>query len=205
MSAFFTSALVFVLVIVVIGAIFIAYTVSIYNKLVALKARFENAFAQIEVQLTRRYDLIPNIIEVAKGYMKHESETLTKVIEARNEAVNSLKNASAHPEDPASIAALNTAEARLSGSFGGLLVQLEAYPELKANTVMAQLNEELSSTENRVAFARQAFNDAVTTYNVQRNSFPASVVANAFGHSKDATLLEFANVEAIQSAPKVSF
>lgn len=205
MSAFFTSALVFVLVIVVIGAVLIAWMVSIYNRLVALRARFENAFAQIEVQLTRRYDLIPNIVEVAKNYMKHESETLTKVIEARNAAVDSLKNASAHPEDPASIAALNTAETRLSGSFGGLRVQLEAYPELKANTVMVQLNEELSSTENRVAFARQAFNDAVTNYNVQRNSFPASVVANAFGHSKDASLLEFANSEAIQSAPKISF
>lgn len=179
--------------------------VSIYNKLVSLRARFENAFAQIEVQLTRRYDLIPNIIETAKAYLKHESDTFVRVIEARNEAVSSLKAAASSPQSPEAIAALNKAESQLAGAFAVLRVQLEAYPELKGNTVMMQLSEELASTENRVAFARQAFNDAVTAYNIQRNSFPTTLAANAFGHSRDAALLQFDNSKDIQFAPKVSF
>lgn len=183
----------------------VAWLVSIYNRLVSLRARFENAFAQIEVQLTRRYDLIPNIVEVAKGYLKHENTTLLEVIAARNGALDSLRNASAHPTDPASITALGKAENLLSRNLGGLKIQLEAYPELKGNTVMLDLNEELRSTENRVAFARQAFNDAVTDYNVRRNSFPANLVAPIFGHTQDAALLSFDNAEEIRKAPKVSF
>ena len=205
MSAFFASAIVLVLIVICLAAILIAWLVSIYNALVRLKARFENAFAQIEVQLTRRYDLIPNIVETAKAYLKHENDTLINVIGARNEAAASLKAAAARPGDPVSIGALNAAETRLTGSLGGLRLQVEAYPELKANTVMLQLSEELTSTENRVAFARQGFNDAATEYNIKRNSFPSSVVANAFGHTKDAALLQFENAEAIKAAPKVSF
>ena len=205
MPAFFVSVLVLVLILVAVAAVFIAYVISIYNKLVTLRARFENAFAQIEVQLTRRYDLIPNIVEVAKAYMKHESETLANVIAARNEAVTSLRAASAHPNNPAAIEALGTSENRLSSSFGGLRMQMEAYPELKADKVMTQLTEELSTTENRVAFSRQAFNDAVTLYNVQRNSFPSNILAGAFGHTQDAALLQADNKEAIQQAPQIKF
>ena len=199
------NTLVVIIVIVAAVAVLGALLIGIYNKLVALRARFENAFAQIEVQLTRRYDLIPNIVETAKAYLKHESETLTNVIAARNGALESLKTAAASPSDPAAMAALSAAEQNLAGSLGGLRVQLEAYPDLKANTVMMQLSEELTATENRVAFARQAFNDAVTAYNIQRKSFPANLVAGMFGHAQDAGLLEFANTEAIQAAPKVSF
>ncbi len=199
------STLTVILVILAIVAAIGAFAVSVYNRLVTLKARFENAFAQIEVQLTRRYDLIPNMVEVAKGYMKHESETLTGVIAARNSALAALKAAAASPSDAAAIQALNTAEQKLAGNVGGLNVQVEAYPDLKANTVMMQLSEELSSTENRVAFARQAFNDAATAYNIQRKTFPANVLAGMFGHTQDAALLQFANTEAIQAAPKVSF
>lgn len=194
-----------IIALVAILAVLAALAVSIYNRLVALRARFENAFAQIDVQLTRRYDLIPNIVEVAKKYMQHESETLAKVIAARNGALDSLKEASAHPGDPTAISALNAAESNLGSLFGGLRVQLEAYPELKANTVMLQLNEELTSTENRVAFARQGYNDAATAYNIQRKSFPANLLAASFGHAQDAALLAFENTEAIQQAPKISF
>ncbi len=201
------SVVTVVIVLAVIGiggiAIFAGWLISAYNKLVSLKARFENAFAQINVQLTRRYDLIPNIVKVAKSYMEHESKTLQDVIEARNGAVASLKDAAQSPGDPASIEALNAAEKRLAGSFQGLRVQLEAYPHLKANTVLMQLSEELTSTENRVAFARQAFNDAATAYNIQRNSFLTTLVANAFGHTRDAALLVFDNEKDIQIAPKV--
>ncbi len=198
----------FVTVIIAAGVILVLaalFTISIYNRLVALKARFENAFSQINVQLTRRYDLIPNIVEVAKGYLKHESETLTSVIAARNNAAASLKAAAERPGDPVGMAALNAAEKTLSRSFGGLNVQLEAYPDLKGNSVMLQLNEELASSENRVAFARQAFNDAVTAYNVQRNSFPANLVAGFFGHTQDAMLLVFDNQDEIKKAPKIQF
>ncbi len=196
---------IFLLVIVILAVFAALYLIAVYNRLISLRARFENAFAQIEVQLTRRYDLIPNIVETAKAYLKHENDTLLRVIAARNEAVSTLKAAASHPENPESIEALNTAERRLGDSFGGLRVQMEAYPELKGNTVMMQLSEELSSTENRVAFARQAFNDAVTAYNIQRNSFPANMAAGAFGHTRDAALLQFANTQDIQAAPKVGF
>ncbi|WP_115718589.1 LemA family protein [Gallaecimonas mangrovi] len=194
-----------IIVVVVIIAILAFWLVSIYNKLVTLKARFENAFSQIEVQLKRRYDLIPNLVETAKAYLKHESETLTKVTEARNQALASLQAASSQPGNADAIKALSQAEKQLSSSLAGFNVQLEAYPDLKASQNMMQLSEELTATENRVAFARQAFNDAVTSYNIYRKSFPNVVVASSFGHPKDAELLEFEDSAAIQAAPKVSF
>ena len=194
-----------IVIVLCVCAVSIAYLIFIYNQLVRLKARFENAFAQIEVQLKRRYDLIPNLVETAKKYMQHESETLMNVTAARNSALAALQAAAAKPGDTASIEALNTAEKTLASRLGGLNVQVEAYPELKANTIMMQLSEELASTENRVAFARQAFNDAVTDYNIQRKTFPTHLVAASFGHPKDAALLAFEDSAAIQAAPKVGF
>ncbi len=199
-----TTVIVIRAVIIIGGLALVAgWLVAAHKTLVSLKARFENAFAQINVQLTRRYDLIPNIVATAKAYMDHESQTLRDVIEARNGAVASLKEAALAPGAPSAMEALNDAETRLAGSFQGLRVQLEAYPDLKANTVMMQLSEELSSTENRVAFARQAYNDAATAYNIRRNSFPTALVAGAFGHTRDAGLLVFDNEREIQAAPKI--
>lgn len=180
------------------------YGVGVYNKLVTLQNRFENAFAQIEVQLKRRYDLIPNLVEVAKGYMAHEKDTLEAVINARNQAVGGLQQAAANPGDAASMQALAGAENMLTGALGKLFALSEAYPDLKANENMKQLTEELTSTENRVAFARQAYNDSATEYNTYREQFPAIVFANMVGHSTEAELLEF-DSEAIAEAPKVSF
>ncbi|EKE72243.1 LemA family protein [Gallaecimonas xiamenensis] len=193
-----------IITLVIIAAL-LFWVAAIYNQLVALKARFENAFSQIEVQLKRRYDLIPNLVETAKGYLKHESETLTKVTEARNQALASLQAASGQPGDADAIKALASAEKQLSTSLAGFNLQVEAYPDLKANQNMMQLTEELTTTENRVAFARQAFNDAVTSYNVYRKSFPNVIFAATFGHASDASLLEFEDSAAIQAAPKVSF
>lgn len=189
----------------VIIALLLFYVVGIYNQLVALKNRFENAFAQIEVQLKRRYDLIPNLVETAKGYIKHERETLEAVIAARNQAAAGLQALKGHLDDAGSMAQLNQAEGMLAGAMGRLNVVMEAYPDLKANQNMMQLSEELTSTENKVAFARQAFNDAVTAYNSYKQSFPPVFFANLFGHGKDANLLEFADSAEIQAAPKVSF
>lgn len=177
--------------------------VSIYNKLVALKNRFQNAFAQIDVQLKRRYDLIPNLVETAKSYLKHERETLESVISARNAAMAGLQNAK--PGDQGSIKTLGQAEGQLGAAMGRLNVVMEAYPELKANTTMMQLSEELSSTENKIAFSRQAYNDSVMEYNTFKQSFPAVVLAGAFGHQNDATMLEFEDRAQLQEAPKVSF
>jgi LemA protein len=188
----------------VIGLVLLMYGVGIYNRLVVLRNRLENAFSQIEVQLKRRYDLIPNLVETVKGYMKHEKETLEGVIKARNQAVSGLQQASAKPGDPKAMQALASAEAGLSGVLGRLFALSEAYPDLKANQNMAQLTEELTSTENKVSFARQAYNDSVTVYNTYRQSFPQTIFANLFGHSEDAELLEF-DSEAIAEAPKVSF
>jgi len=190
--------------VVVIGLLLVMYGVGIYNRLVTLRNRIENAFSQIEVQLKRRYDLIPNLIETVKGYMAHEKGTLEAVINARNQAVGGLQNASAKPGDPAAMKELMVAEQALGGSLGRLFALAEAYPDLKANENMAQLTEELTSTENRVAFARQAYNDSVTLYNTYRQTFPPIVFAGMFGHSQNAELLEF-DSEAIAEAPKVSF
>ncbi|WP_187411123.1 LemA family protein [Saccharophagus sp. K07] len=192
-----------VTLVIVVALIF--YVISIYNKLVALKNRFQNAFAQIEVQLKRRYDLIPNLVETAKGYMAHERETLEAVIAARNSALSVLKSAAANPGNADAMQSLAGAENALAGALGRLNVVMEAYPDLKANQNMMQLSEELISTENKVAFSRQAFNDSVTEYNSYRQSFPPVVFANLFGHSTDAKLLEFEDRAAIQQAPKVSF
>lgn len=189
----------------IILAILAFYLVSLFNKLVMLKNRYQNGFAQIDVQLKRRHDLIPNLVETAKAYMAHESNTLEAVIQARNEAHTQLKNAAAHPGDSSAIQGLGRAETQLNGALGKLSVTMEAYPDLKANQNMMQLSEELSSTENKVSFARQAFNDAVTEYNTARQSFPANILSGFFGHTQDATLLEIENREAIQAAPKVSF
>ena len=180
------------------------YGVGVYNRLVTLKNRFENAFSQIEVQLKRRYDLIPNLVEVAKGYMAHEKDTLEAVINARNQAVGGLQQAAANPGDASSMQALVGAENMLTGALGKLFALSEAYPDLKANENMKQLTEELTSTENRVAFARQAYNDSATEYNTYREQFPAIVFANMLGHASEAELLEF-DSEAIAEAPKVSF
>jgi LemA protein len=200
-----STALVVLLVLGAILLVLVLVVVGIYNRLVTLKNRFANAFAQIEVQLKRRYDLIPNLVETAKGYLKHERGTLEAVIEARNRAVTGLGRAAQAPGDPAAIKALNSAEAGLSGALSRLLVVAEAYPDLKGNQNMLAIQEELTSTENKVSFARQAYNDAVTAYNTYKQTFPPVVVAGMFGHGQDATLLEFEDKAAIGQAPKVSF
>lgn len=192
-------------IIIIIAVVLFVYLISIYNKLVRLKNQFENAFAQIEVQLKRRYDLIPNLVETAKAYLKHESETLEAVTQARNQAAAALPKAAQDPRNANAMHELGGAESALGSALGRLNVVMEAYPELKANENMMQVSEELTSTENRVAFARQAFNDAVMSYNTYRQSFPPVVFASFFGHGKDANLLEFADSAEIQAAPKVNF
>jgi LemA protein len=191
--------------IVVLGVIAAAvvFAISIYNRLVSGRNRFKNAFAQIDVQLTRRYDLIPNLVEVAKGYMAHERETLEAVINARNTAVSGLKAAAADPSNPEAMKQLAAAEQGLSGALGRLFALSEAYPDLKANENMMQLSEELTTTENKVAFSRQAYNDTVMDYNTLRESFPNNLFAGWFNFVA-AELLEIEE-EAKREAPQVSF
>ncbi len=196
-----------VIVLIVLAGIVIfgfMYVIGIFNRLVALRNRYQNGFAQIEVQLKRRHDLIPNLVETVKGYMAHEKETLDAVIQARNQAVGGLEQASGNPGDPEAMKNLGGAESALSGAMGRLLALSEAYPDLKASQNMQQLTEELTSTENKVSFSRQAFNDAVTEYNTYKQGFPPVTFAGMFGHSQDAGLLEF-DSEAIAEPPKVEF
>ena len=199
------SAILITLAVLVVAVLVLAAIVTgIYNKLVTFRNRFKNAFAQIEVQLKRRYDLIPNLIEVAKGYMKHERETLEAVVQARSRAASGLQQASQDPGNADAIKGLAAAEGALTGTLGRLFALAESYPDLKANQNMMQLSEELRTTENKVAFARQSFNDSVTQYNTYKQTFPPVIFAGMFGHGSDAAMLEF-DSEQIKEAPKVSF
>ena len=195
----------FILLIVVGGAalLFAFWVIGAYNGLVTLRNRFKNAFAQIDVQLKRRYDLIPNLVEVAKGYMKHESGTLEAVIAARNTAYAASKAAAANPADAAAMKGLLTAESGLGGALSRLMVVSEQYPDLKANQNMMQLTEEMTSTENKISFARQAYNDAVTTFNTVRERFPTNLIAGMFNFA-EAQLFQVDNA-AERTAPQVKF
>ena len=193
------------IIVLVIVALVAFWLVGIFNKLVTLRNRFKNAFSQIEVQLKRRYDLIPNLVETANAYMSHERETLEAVIAARNQALAGLQAAAADPGNADAIKQLASAEGALGGALGRLNVVMEAYPDLKANENMMQLSEELTSTENKVAFSRQAYNDQVTEYNTYKQTFPPVLFANFFGHATDGTLLEYEDRQEMQAAPSVSF
>ena len=195
------STIVFLVVLAAVAM----WAVAIYNQLVALKNRYQNAFAQIEVQLKRRYDLIPNLVETAKGYLEHERGTLEEVTKARDAAASMLADAAKDPGNADAMKNLASQEGVLQGALSRFNIAVEAYPDLKASQNMMQLTEELTSTENKIAFARQAFNDQIMSYNTYRQSFPQIVLAGAMGHGLDAELLEFADSEAIQEAPSVSF
>ena len=197
------SGLIATIVIIAVVLVFVAAVVRMYNRLVSLRNRFKNAFAQIDVQLKRRYDLLPNLVETAKAYMAHERETLEAVIQARNQAAAAEKAAAADPSDADAVKGLIGAEGVLTGAVGRLFALMENYPDLKANQNMMQLSEELTSTENKVAFARQAYNDAVMNYNTDRESFPANIISGMF-HFAEAQLFEIQQPEH-REAPKVSF
>ena len=193
-----TGTILLIVLIVIVG-----YSISVFNRLVAGRNAYKNAFAQIDVQLTRRHDLIPNLVEIAKGYMSHEKETLEAVINARNSAVSGLSNAKADPSNPEAMQQLSKAEQGLSGALGRLFALSESYPDLKANENMMQLSEELTTTENKVSFARQAFNDAVMMYNNMREQFPGNIIAGWFAFNS-AELLEIED-ESMRAAPQVKF
>ena len=199
-----TNVLIALGVVAAVVVLLIVWIVALYNGLVVLKNRFKNAFSQIDVQLRRRYDLIPNLVETAKGYMAHERETLTAVTEARNIAASAAKALAAAPGDAGASAAFAKAESGLAGVLSRLMAVVERYPDLKANEQMSRVMEELSSTENRISFARQAYNDAVTEYNTKRELFPTSVVAGVFNFAP-ATLLESTDSAAQREAPQVKF
>lgn len=198
-----SAGLIVLVVIVVVGFLILVWMIGGYNQLVALRNRFKNAYSQIDVQLKRRYDLIPNLVETAKGYIKHERGTLEAVVTARNAASAANMKAAASPGDAAAMKELSGAETALAGSLGRLFAVAEAYPDLKANTTMMSLMEELTSTENKVAFARQAYNDAVMTYNTTRESFPTNLIAGPF-HFEPAELFLIEKPQE-KEAPKVSF
>ena len=200
-----SSWIIVVILLILLGIAVVVgiYLLRVYNTLVSLRNRYHNAFSQIDVQLKRRYDLIPNLVEIAKGYMKHERETLEAVIQARNAAASASDRAAARPEDASAMQGLVGAEAALTGTLGRMFALAEAYPDLKANQNMMSLQEELSSTENKIAFARQAYNDSVMQYNTRRESFPDLIVANNFGFD-EARLLEIENAQERQPV-RVSF
>jgi len=190
-------------IMLIVFGLLVAYAVMIYNRLITHKNRFKNAFSQIDVQLQRRYELIPNLVEIASKYVSHEKETLTAVIEARNQASKACEQASANPEQTGLVGALAKAEQTLGNAMGKLNVVMEDYPELKADETLRDLHDELTSTENRVGYARQAYSDAVMRYNTEREQFPAVVVANTCNF-KEADLFEAAN-DAVHEPVKVSF
>ncbi|MFZ9964354.1 MAG: LemA family protein [Terrimicrobiaceae bacterium] len=197
------ALILFFIILAAIAVLALVFVIGQYNKLVVLRNRFKNAFSQIDVQLKRRYDLIPNLVETAKAYLQHESKTLEAVTQARNIAQSAGGRAAANPGDPAAMRELAGAEAGLTGALGRLLAVAENYPDLKANQNMMQLTEELTSTENKVAFARQAYNDSVMAYNTQREVFPTNIVAGIFNFAA-AELFQVDNA-AERQAPKVSF
>ncbi len=198
-------SLLILLAIVGLAIVIGLWGIGIYNGLVTARNAFKNAFAQIDVQLQRRFDLIPNLVETAKGYMSHERETLEAVIAARSAAQSGLSAAKANPGDPAAMAQLAAAQGQLNAGLGRLLAVAEAYPDLKANQNMMQLTEELTTTENKVAFARQAYNDSVMAFNNRREVFPSSFVANAFNFAAAALLDIPADKAEVREAPKVKF
>ena len=199
------SSLLILLVFVGLVVVLLGWGVGVYNGLVTARNAFRNAFAQIDVQLQRRFDLLPNLVETAKGYLRHERETLEAVIAARSAAMSGLAAAKGSPGDPAAMAELAQSQGMLNGALGRLLAVAEAYPDLKANQNMMQLTEELTSTENRVAFARQAYNDSVMAYNIKREVFPSNILAGMFGFGAAALLEIPADKAEVREAPKVQF
>lgn len=195
---------IFIIAVIVIPILFIIWAISIYNGLVTMRNRYKNAFSQIDVQLKRRYDLIPNLVETAKGYMKHERETLEAVIKARNQAVQVEKQVAADPTNPDAFNKLKQSEQQLSGVMSRFFALSESYPDLKANQNMMQITEELTSTENKISFARQAFNDSVMNFNTQREKFPNIIFANLFGF-REAPLFELDNPAEERQNVRVSF